>query len=439
MPPTLPAPGTHPDGLTLPIPESLRRLATDVRTRKVVERKPIVLPAKRPPPPAPAPTYPCPHRGAQVAEIDCGCSGKPKVFACRHAERPDLCLVHAWTRPATHLIYPTGQKERFSRDQLGVCAACPKRPYAALRLAKKGSVIGRGVHRSGWPVAYKALQAWSCSDGLLLDDFIEQNFCYRTTPQIYSEPWAGIFHHPPHPPAFSTPREWLWRVFETRAWQESAAHLKIAFALSEHLATWLRPRLPCPVVTVLHPSEIPAETWQPDKAERRLVQVGAYLRNTRAIHQVDTDWERLRLLPAAPWVAELDLRCQAHWLNAGARETYPGVVSKSHVPPDQFDRLLCTSVVITEVWDASATNVVLDCLVRNTPLVINRHPAVAEYLGTDYPLYFDEIGQVPDLLERANEAHEYLKAQPKEWLSPARFAIQINEAIAGLDRDDNAA
>jgi hypothetical protein len=54
---------------------------------------------------------------------------------------------------------------------------------------------------------------------------------------------------------------------------------------------------------------------------------------------------------------------------------------------------------------------VLECIVRKTPIVVNKLPGVVDYLGENYPLYFSELEDVPALLteEKLLEAHEYLK------------------------------
>jgi hypothetical protein len=38
-------------------------------------------------------------------------------------------------------------------------------------------------------------------------------------------------------------------------------------------------------------------------------------------------------------------------------------------------------------------------LARGTPLLVNRLPAVEEYLGPDYPLFYADLSQIESLLE----------------------------------------
>jgi hypothetical protein len=81
----------------------------------------------------------------------------------------------------------------------------------------------------------------------------------------------------------------------------------------------------------------------------------------------------------------------------------------------EYDELLIKNILFLHVHDASANNVVLEAIVYKTPLVVNKHPAIVEYLGEDYPLYFDsnETTNINDdfiSIEKITKAHEYLKA-----------------------------
>ena len=58
---------------------------------------------------------------------------------------------------------------------------------------------------------------------------------------------------------------------------------------------------------------------------------------------------------------------------------------------DAYDNILTQNIVFLNLVDASAINTVLECLIRNTPILVNRHPAVVELLGKGYPLYYNSF------------------------------------------------
>jgi hypothetical protein len=71
------------------------------------------------------------------------------------------------------------------------------------------------------------------------------------------------------------------------------------------------------------------------------------------------------------------------------------IVVQERLSNDQYDSLLAENIVFINLIDASAVNTVLECIVRNTPIVVNRHPAIVEMLGPHYPLYYgDNYGKI---------------------------------------------
>jgi len=81
-----------------------------------------------------------------------------------------------------------------------------------------------------------------------------------------------------------------------------------------------------------------------------------------------------------------------------------------------YDDLLTKNLVFLNLVDGSAVNTVLECFVRNTPIIVNRHPAVVEILGENYPLYYRDYYEVPRLLENTGiieSAHLHMKMMDK--------------------------
>jgi hypothetical protein len=108
-----------------------------------------------------------------------------------------------------------------------------------------------------------------------------------------------------------------------------------------------------------------------------------------------------------------------------------------------YDKLLTENVVFINLVDASAVNTVVECMVRNTPFVVNRHPAVVELLGEDYPLYFDFDGSdyssfslaIRHLLKNTvyvKKAHNYLKKLDKNKISMHFFVNHFVDTIKNI-------
>ena len=97
-----------------------------------------------------------------------------------------------------------------------------------------------------------------------------------------------------------------------------------------------------------------------------------------------------------------------------------------------YDELLTSGVVFLDLYDSSANNAVIECIARNTPLLVNRLPAVVEYCGEDYPLYFDDLDHASRLLcdtDKIIEAHLHFKNMDRRWLGGSYFAADVQRKL----------
>jgi hypothetical protein len=94
---------------------------------------------------------------------------------------------------------------------------------------------------------------------------------------------------------------------------------------------------------------------------------------------------------------------------------------------EEYDNILSCNIVFIDLFDAAANNAVLECIIRNTPIIINKLEAVVEYLGNDYPLYFTNLNEINGLLniENITKAHEYLKKMDKTDITMDYFIKDI--------------
>lgn len=307
-----------------------------------------------------------------------------------------------------------------------------------LHLRQMGGVSSCG-HRSGWRYVLDCLGAVDCNSPVVLDDFVERTFQWPDCKQIWRAPWVGVIHHPPNFPAWLEATAPLDVILDSPRFRASLPMLKGVVVLSEHLRSYVESRLQVPVWVLKHPSEIPDQRFSFDaylnSQSRQVVQVGYFSRNIRAINQLHLPehYERIHLFDERPWCKVALDRIDTHspWKH---RPTYGGVRRLSRLSNDAYDALMGRSIVLCEYFDASASNTVIECIARDTPIVVNRSPAVVEYLGSDYPLYFDEIAEVGELLndDRVYAAHDYLRSLDKGFLSGESFAREISKLLESL-------
>lgn len=315
------------------------------------------------------------------------------------------------------------------------------------------------MHHTGWPVVMQELSKLSNKKGILLDDFADASFTYKMVHRAYDKPWVGIFHHPVSidSPLQCDTRYILRNIESDGRWLQSKRWLRGAVALCDEVAEDLRRWLNIPVESMWHPAtSVPTEScWSLEDftVERRLLQVGYCFRNTQAIYlvpELPAGYSRTRLLGGSEHYINRDKQLWA-LIAAG----YPGVndymevCSQANVQTivrasnDEYDKMLASSVVLTWLYGTAANNLVVECMVRGTPLLVNRLPPVVQYLGEDYPLYIKTLDDVPALLSNhklLHIAHAYLLARSDRIPTMERFAkvvtAFVNRVETGLGELD---
>ena len=91
----------------------------------------------------------------------------------------------------------------------------------------------------------------------------------------------------------------------------------------------------------------------------------------------------------------------------------------------EYDTLLAENVVFLLLGDCSAVNTVIECIVRATPIVVNRHPAIEEALGSDYPGFYDTLEQAAAIVNDPSAIHAMHEHIGRIDLDPFRIATFV--------------
>jgi len=318
--------------------------------------------------------------------------------------------------------------------------ASRKIPETTRKLNLSGSDLYFGEHRNSFNRIIHALNplARENGEGVLFVPFLERYFVWGSdpgeaaseTPQPIWQDWVGILHVPFDAPEWFNPDVSPEIFFDTDLWRASRPHCRGIITLAEDLAADLKAYDPeIPVLSVRHPVDMDVQLFDPAayRARPRVVQAGDWLRKLQAIHRLKApDHERIMLLKA---YTENFLEHEVSVLG-DARD--PAVDMRRMVPNEEYDQLLSSSVVLCLLYATAANNLVIECIARATPILINPLPAVVEYLGHDYPLYVSDEEQAAQMLaepDRVEQAHHYLLERRKQIdLSYTGFCRDIVES-----------
>jgi len=323
----------------------------------------------------------------------------------------------------------------------------------------------KGCHRSGWQYCLDNLMSFhSDTSNLIFDNYIDRTFhwahdVYKYTKIIpFRKPWCGFIHHTfdeSYSP-YNVPN-----LFRNTTFIQSLGNCHALFTLSNDLATKLKVLLQqygfknVHVKSFVHPTEISKNLFSIDRFiendNRKVVQIGAWLRDPYAIYKLGQYKSRDVLMSAnrihlqkavlkgrhmsnyfKPENLKLTLEdsdIELHYTynfhkseleNFTNNKFVLGVVNSIHdewksveiistLENEHYDELLSENIVFLKLVDASAVNTIIECIVRCTPILVNRHAAVEEMLGVDYPFYYDDIVEATtkvndiDLIRRTNK------------------------------------
>ena len=296
-----------------------------------------------------------------------------------------------------------------------------------MRLIYNRSACDEHCHRDGGPYVYRMLQAVCNGRGIWLDDFADASFAWRSGARPIQEPWVAIFHHPVEVNSpLKEEAEFTWdnTLNRRNIWARSRDFLKGAVCLSQQLADHVRAKLGIPVIALPHPTPCDRPTWKSGVFKAR--SDGYFIRDTRILHkmQKSPSYDYERTAQFLPWHRSRDARLKTP-LETGVR-----VTDVQYMQPATYDTWMARGVHITYLYGACANNVVIECMARCTPLLVNPLPTVVEYLGRQYPLYFETPQEAFDLLhdvDRVMCAHEYLKGVDPDFLDGRVFAQRVKE------------
>jgi hypothetical protein len=297
-----------------------------------------------------------------------------------------------------------------------------------------------GQHRSGWRYAVQCLRSLHNPRGILFDAFIERTFAWRQNEiKPHLKPWVGFIHVPPRIPEWFQGYQSNTNIFKTQSWQESFPHCRGLFTLSAYHRRYLEPLLGVPINHLLFPTEPSQHMWSWERfeanKEKQIVQVGWWLRKVHAIFQLPTSKMKKTFLKINYFDWDNLIRTEREILikeGTFKDEMYSTAEIVDYLSDEEYDMCLAENLVFISLYDSSANNTVIECIVRNTPLLVNPLESVREYLGEDYPFYFNSLEEAARKAEDDDliyKTHLYLRNHPfKERFAGEYFLNSFQES-----------
>ncbi len=259
----------------------------------------------------------------------------------------------------------------------------------------------------------------SVDEHILFEPAVEATFIAGDTLnteriELYKKnPWVGVFHHP-----HNESREWF-NVYdilnkpERRGdFGECLKNLKGIFVLSSACKKLFekQPQFKnIPISFLHHPTKVEGikkfsmDSFN-DNKNKKLLHIGHHLRKVDLFVESKTIFRKTVLLSSKIQKSEIP------------KELFKIQNKLYDVENDSYDQLLSENLVFTNYEEVAASNLIVECIVRNTPIFVNKLGPIIDYLGYEYPLYYSSLSELTkkiNNMELIECAHLYLKNFPQ--------------------------
>lgn len=303
----------------------------------------------------------------------------------------------------------------------------------------------RGVtHRGGWKVIMQHVIASEVvtlnrqQEQFHLIDCVESYFLWNN--RVMTEPWVGMVHYTPDLPPTFPQFETLQGVLAATSFRKSLLWCKGLIVFSKRNSDYLRRQLPeIHVVSVKHPfgitgrpNEFDISRFEKRRSSWKVAMLGQQYRRLSTLILIKVKYSKV-WLPGGNHLTKSSF-AERYMRDAHAPKMYDLTAFDIKYTDsfEEYDDFVLNNIIILDVFDAAANNAVLEAIAMANPIFVRRHEAIEEYLGPNYPLFFDALEEAEaiinsdrDLLVYMMAAHTYLKELPRHQFSLESFANSL--------------
>jgi len=335
------------------------------------------------------------------------------------------------------------------------------------------------LHRSGWQFVIENLSksdlcGKETSESIFLDPYIDRTFHWEMVSNKlkeiipYKKKWVGFLHH-----TFDTTFNIYnnTELFNKSEFIESLKFCVGIYVLSDYLKKQLIDRLneyfpshDIIVESLVHPTEFTCNKFMMSSFilndRKKVIHVGGWLRNMFSIYKLHIPKIYNKVLLKGKFMdlytipkhlqntidkykgnsknlfdskinnAAYRIIVENKYMN-GMYEYIDELNKKveiiEYLDNDLYDELFSSNIIFINLVDASAVNTIIECIVRNTPILVNKIPAVIEMLGEEYPFYYKNIDDIYDMLthDMVMKTYIYLRKLDKSKFDISTFINSI--------------
>lgn len=299
------------------------------------------------------------------------------------------------------------------------------------------------THRSGWSFAVNSLRSLHSDAGVKFEGFLERPFHWEKYKNIKNNviplkiPWVGVIHNPMISDNVKSDLFSTTKLFNSIVFQKSLENCKGLYVLSEDLKEKIKHKVGNVIVEFCyHPTEIPQNTFTMEKfnlnSNKMIVSLGSWARRFLTIFLLSSpdNLKKAMIEPSGLTTEKFRHLLSIEKSELGSTTTLNDSIEMiSYQDSKSYDDLLSKNIMFMDFYDISASNLIIECIVRNTPVLVKKHKAVIDYLGQEYPFYFESVQEASDKINNKNlieQTHNYLTSlKTKKFLTEDYFLNSI--------------
>lgn len=239
---------------------------------------------------------------------------------------------------------------------------------------------------------------------------------YQVREKVF-KPHIAWFHQ-----VLSGPERCLKNLVHSDFWENNMKYLVHAITVSKYQEDFLRKHGINNISTLTHPTPINVHTWDIDKfmESKNIYHVGFYCRNANHYKKIIKQYHgELKFNYLTP-------KQKLKVLMPQQIKVIP------RVKPKLYEEILTSSIVFMNLTDATANNTILECIARGTPVIVNPVGGIKEYLGENYPLYYNSDKEAICLLKTIKNRR--LLKNTSKYLINMRQKYSIDKFLDKLDK-----
>ena len=306
------------------------------------------------------------------------------------------------------------------------------------------------VHRGGYQAALQYLvdKKYISSGGIDFVPMVDPYFMWDQGTTL-EKPWIGIAHLTSNCPTYLENCD-INKLFNNPHFQKSIKTCKGLVFLSQYMKDYadkiIQQKFSIKMPTSFVKYPVGKDLLQFDldyflmKQNKKIIFIGSQMRRVSSLYFLKSPgYQKAWLSGKSNSDSALNLiKQEMNFLKKKPFQDFdPSCVDLLHTSNwNQYDKMITSNIIFIDFYDASANTAINELIISNTPAFIRRLPATEEYLGKDYPMFFDNLAFVetvlsnPDyIIDVYSRTYRYLQNMDKSDLSHEHFGRSLLRLI----------